>query len=116
VNYDKVMAVGFQEPEPAHFTCAVMNSVYSRLVTRAYTNALSGLSTHVLENVNVPLYDSEDDIHTDLVALSKKAHETSDPERIDEIEAEINETARHLWNVSEEELQEIIESLEVLDS
>ncbi|MCD6290598.1 MAG: hypothetical protein J7M34_08855 [Anaerolineae bacterium] len=74
-------------------------------------------STHVFDFVAVPSFDANDPSHMRLVCLSHQAHEATaagDTERVQEIEAEIDELAAELWGLTKEELREIRESLEEL--
>jgi len=64
--------------------------------------------------VRVPRYDQADPVHRQLAALSQRAHAATaagNPEEVKEIEAEIDRLAARLWGLTDEELQEIQESL-----
>jgi len=108
-TYDTVMSIASENENEAHYTCAMMNSSFSRLVVRGYTNVLSGLSSHILENVSIPEFDPDNSTHKELAELSKEAHAGGD---IGEIESEIDIKVSEIWDISDEERKEVKESLD----
>lgn len=113
-NTHKVMFIPFSNRDAAYFACAIMNSSFTQLIIKGYTEALTGLSPHILETVDVPTYMGENDVHDEIVRLSKEAHETSDEARIREIEAEIDELVAQIYEVTDDELNQVQEALEEL--
>lgn len=109
----KLMLVGLDDRDEAHYVCAVLNSSPARFVVLSY-GVIIQMDTHVLENVRIHRYDPNDPIHRQLASLSQQAHAATaagDSERVREIEAEIDELAAQLWGLTEAELCEIQESL-----
>jgi hypothetical protein len=106
----RLMLVGLENEEEAHFICALLNSVFSRTIVERYT-VDTQISTHVLENISVPKYDEENPVHQELAELSKKAHE-KDSSEDSEIMAQINLKAGKVWGISEEEARRVQEILE----
>lgn len=106
----RLMLVGLESEDEAHFVCALLNSVFSRTIVERYT-VDTQISTHVLENIRVPEYDSEDPTHQKLSSLSKEAHNT-DEAGMSGIMKDINLKAGEVWGIGEQEarrLQEILD-------
>ncbi|HBY94687.1 MAG TPA: hypothetical protein DEP84_12125 [Chloroflexi bacterium] len=109
----KLMLVPFEEKAAAHYVCAVLNSSPAQFVTLSYAVNIQ-MDTHILENVNVPRFDSQNVLHCQLAALSERAHEATaagDTTQVQAIEGEIDRLAAQLWGLTDEELREIQESL-----
>lgn len=72
---DTVTFVGTKKKVEAHFICAVLNSSLVSSTIASYSSAGRGFAgTHVLENIQIPKFDTSDKIHTKLAELSTKAH------------------------------------------
>jgi hypothetical protein len=106
------MFVPFWDEEAAHFACAVMNSSLTELIIRGYTNALTGLSPHILETIDLPEYDENNKQHQQLAEFSMTAHEKDGG--VNEIEEQIDRTIADMWNLSEAELRDVWQSLKEL--
>lgn len=111
--------IDFGNPEAAHFFCACFNaSATSFAAISSYSGGGGGIaSPNVVERIHVPSFDPANPIHQRLAALSKQAHRATaagGKERLQEIEAEIDELAAELWGLARKELQGIRESLKEL--
>jgi len=114
----KLMIVPFESAEPAHFLCAVMSSSPAQFLVKAYIVETS-TSTHVLEHLRIPAFNSKDKVHVELADLSQQAHRAAaegDQETVSNIEKRIDELAAEMWGLTKEELKEIQESLAELKS
>lgn len=95
----------------AHYLCAVLNSAISSFVFLSYVALF--FSTHILENLNIHKYDSNNTIHNELSKLSNLAHErTSAGIQISDLEEQIDELNAELWGLTKQELKDIKDSLE----
>jgi hypothetical protein len=109
----KLMLVPFEDRQEAHFVCGALASAIVRLVVKSYVVSTS-TSTHVLENVAIPLFDTDNPVHTRLAALSQQAHQLAaagDEAGLAEVEAEVDAAAAKLWGITDKEMQEIRRSL-----
>ncbi|TRZ49226.1 hypothetical protein D4S03_08620 [bacterium] len=107
----KLMLVPFDDENEAHFVCVLLSSVIARLVVKSYVIETS-TSTHVLENIAIPKYDSSNALHLRLASLSQQAHAlTAEGKDVSAIEADIDLSAAELWGISTKELEEIRKSL-----
>lgn len=107
----KLMLVPFDDENEAHFVCVLLSSVIARLVVKSYVIETS-TSTHVLENIAIPKYDSSNALHLRLASLSQQAHAlTAEGRDVSAIEADIDLAAAELWGISTKELEEIRKSL-----
>jgi hypothetical protein len=69
---------------------------------------------YLLEHIRIPRFDPKNPVHLRLAELSMQAHEAAkagDEMRLREIEAEIDLWAAKLWNLSDDELRDIQQSL-----
>jgi methylase of polypeptide subunit release factors len=107
----------------AHYMASVLNSSFSRLIISGYTIETE-ISTHVLENVCLPKFDSKNKTHLKLAELSKKAHELAKKyyeqnavaaqEELKKVEEEIEKTVAKLYGINDLELTEIEKTLKAL--
>src|SRR5438132_4950250 len=107
------MMVEAASKQEAHYICAVLNSAPATFAVLAYTIQVS-MDTHVLENVLVPKFASSNAIHRQMAELSEVAHKAAsdgDTAGVTAIEAEIDQLAAKLWELSAPELTEIQRSL-----
>ncbi len=114
-----VTLVGLDDAAEAHFVCAVVNSSPVNFALQSYSQkgGKSFGTPHVLENIRVPRYDPSNPTHRSLAALSQEAHAAAAAgaaARVREIEAEVDQLAKDLWGLSQQELEEIQRSLEEL--
>ena len=110
----KLMLVPCDNENEAHYVCAVLNSSISRFIVASYAVGTQ-LSTHILENIKVPMYDPENELHQDLSRLSEQCHEkVAIGITVSDLEDQIDELAAELWGLSKEELKDIKASLEEL--
>jgi hypothetical protein len=114
-----VTLVALKELNEAHYICSLMNSKIVNFCLKAYS-MIGGKSfgdPHVLDNINIPKYDSSNKLHRELAELSQQAHQASAEdkhEQVAEIEEQIDKLAARLWSLSDEEVNEITLSLQEL--
>jgi hypothetical protein len=96
----------------AHYLCALLNSSPSRFLVQNYI--VIHPDTHVLKNVRIPWYDPNNPLHNRLATFSQQAHEATaaeDTAQVQAIEAEVDQLAAQLWELTSAELQDIQASL-----
>ena len=104
------MLVPFQNSNEAHYFCALFNCSITSFLIVAYISWF--YSTHVLENIAIPKFNSENSIHQDLSNLSKQCHEkTASGIDVTDLEEQIDELAAELWGLTKDELKDIKDSL-----
>jgi hypothetical protein len=112
----KLMFVPLRDKEEAHYVCAMLSSSISVLVVKSY-GIETQTSTHVLEYVRLPKFDVKDKRHQRLAELSAEAHQLAAEateaaqKRLEKLEAEIDEQAAAVWDISTTELRDIQSSL-----
>jgi SAM-dependent methyltransferase len=109
----KLMLVDCASEDEAHFVCACLNSSIGQMVAVSYAVEIQ-MDPHILEHIRIPRFDPKNPVHLRLAELSEQAHEVAkvgDEGRLQEIEAEIDHWAAQLWNLSDDELREIQQSL-----
>jgi hypothetical protein len=100
----------------AHYLCSVLNSSPAQFVVLSYAVNIQ-MDTHVLQNICIPYYNTDDPVHNQLTELSRHAHEataTGDTSQVQTIEAEIDQLAAQLWGLTRAELRDIQTNLEEL--
>ncbi len=110
----KLMSVDVETEKEAHYLCAALNSSPSRMLVASYAIDIQ-MDTHILENVAVPKFIKGNKVQATLSSLSEAAHKAVKRESLSElkdIEAEIDGQAAKLWDLSDDELAEIKQSLE----
>ncbi len=101
-----VMFVSLDNPQEAHFICAVLSSSISMITSWAYTTSY-GKSAHLVENISIPRFDPSNKIHLRLSELSRLCHEAAeagDEDSIKRYEREIDILAAKIWGITDEEL------------
>jgi Eco57I restriction-modification methylase len=116
----KLMMVPVKSKNEALYLAAMLNATISRYTVLSYTVATQ-ISTHVLNNVNVPQYDETNKLHKSIAALGSRAvlaANSESSETLNSVEVEIDEVTRPLWGATSEQvtilrsaLSEIIEVL-----
>lgn len=99
--------------EEAHYLCALLNSSPARLTVKNYI--ILHPDPHVLENVCIPRFKSDDRLHASLSECSLKAHSFAGKDMVPDVtavEEEIDRLACKVWDLTTEELSEIKRSLE----
>jgi methylase of polypeptide subunit release factors len=110
----KLMMVPFENKEPAHYLCAILNSSIARFVVKTYTVSTQ-ISTHIFEYIKMPKFDENNKIHLELSNLSERCHEAAlknETKTIIESEMRIDQAAAGLWGISDKELEAIQETLQ----
>jgi len=110
----KLMMVAVDGEDEAHYLSSILNSSPARFIVQSYGVTIQ-MDTHILENVRVPGYRKTDPTHGKLAALSRQAHKATangETDRVQQIEAEIDELAARLWGLTGDELKEIQASLQ----
>jgi len=109
--------VPFVHKEEAHFFCALFNSLpCEAAIMFSYAGGGGGIAApSVLGRVRIPKFTRGKRIHTKLAELSEQAHEAAksgNEDEVTKIEEEINHQAAQLWDLTDEEVEEIKRSLE----
>ena len=116
VPQETVTLVECSSANEAHYICALVNSSPFQFAAISYSQegGKSMGSMHILEHIRIPRFDPKNPVHLRLAELSKQAHEAArigDEMRLREIEAEIDLWAAKLWDLTDDELRDIQQSL-----
>jgi Xaa-Pro aminopeptidase len=94
----------------------MLSSSIAVLVVKSY-GVETQTSTHVLQYIRLPKFDAKDKQHQRLAELSAEAHQLAveaaerAQKRLRTVEAEIDEQAAAVWDISATELRDIQSSL-----
>jgi hypothetical protein len=109
----KVCLIECHDEDEAMFLAAVLNSRYVRMAVRMYTVGTQ-ISTHVTEHVKIPAFSQKDPTHRRLSELghdSYAAARAGQSDKLERLEATINQTAAKLWKMTGDELEGMHDSL-----
>jgi hypothetical protein len=108
-----VMFVSLDESSEAYFLAGALSSAPSRSVVSAYTT-LTGMSTHILENVSIARFNPDNALHLRIAHLSECCHDAKangDESTVTALESEIDKASAELWDITENELKAIQNAL-----
>jgi hypothetical protein len=127
LSKETVIYVPSESEDEAHFIAACLNSSTADLIARSYSVGKSFGSPHLLQQVAIPRFAPNKPFHVQLAALSRRAHELAAQihkspvaERgpleaeLAQVENEIDCAAAQLWGLTDAELDEIRNALELL--
>ena len=100
--------------DEAHYICSIMNSSITDMILRSIAGGTKSFGTPriVKDTIKIPLYEKDNELHKMLSTLSRKAHKNAQ-KTIDtrDVEGEIDRLVAVLYNISEEELITVKETL-----
>lgn len=108
-----------EDENEAHFICAVLNSSVVDLAIRSIAGDTKSFGTPKIieETIRIPKFDANNEIHSKLAELSKKAHEFApkgEEKMLREVEEEIDREVARLFGLNEDEVKEVKEALRVV--
>jgi len=112
----KLVLIPFEKKDEAHYVCSMLNNSIAKYIVDCYA-VETQLSTHVTEFVKIPDFDPHDIIHKRLAQISQEAHKAKSQQNekaVEELEKELDLAAARIWGLSDDELQEILYSLNEL--
>ncbi|MEA2051204.1 MAG: N-6 DNA methylase, partial [Euryarchaeota archaeon] len=117
---DTTSLIPFTSEEEAHYVCAILNSAPVRFCVRSYSSAGRGFGApSIIKHFGIPKYMKGNESHQEISELSKKAqglteryYEQKDLDARDElkeVEEEIDKVVAGLYEITDEELEEVRE-------
>lgn len=110
----KIMYISCSNKEEANYICGLLSSSISKFIIKSYTISTQ-LSTHIFKYLAISKYDNSNRLHRELSRISQSLHDKAckDIIKIDLYEI-LDEIASEYWKLSQEEMIDIKESLEIL--
>ncbi len=113
---NNVTMIAVEDIGEAHYIAAAMNSSAFRFAVRSFCAGGGGgiARPATLTRARIPLYAKASPVHVELSMLSESAHAataSADTSRVRETEQEIDLLAARLWQLTEDDLREIQQSL-----
>ncbi len=103
----RLMLIAVDSLDEAHFVAACLNNTISRFIVAACT-IFTQISTHVMQKVPVPRYNADNDLHRELVELSRAAHVAVEQHQsVVSIEAQLDQAIIDLWGLNQQVLDDI---------
>lgn len=112
----KLMQVPVSSWDEALYLSGMLNSTISRYTVLAYTVSTQ-MSTHILNNVQVPRYKSSDKNHQKIVSLSRqcrKASINSNNQKLSSTEDKLDRKAANVWGLPSGKVQNLQDALSEL--
>ena len=112
------MFISLASPKECYYCVATFNSSPAQLIIASY-GITTGITTHIVNHVAVPRFDSDNELHIRLADLSQHCHEAAVEGLMDtvaELETEIDKAAAELWGITDSELQAIQDALKAMKS
>lgn len=101
VPTDTTSFVPFSEENEAHFVCALLNSSACRQFVRSFSSAGRGFGApSIINNINIPKFDSKNKRHKELSKLSMEAHKFASEgkeKELKKVEQMVDKKAKELW-------------------
>ena len=72
---EKIMYVSTDDENEAYYLCGVLSSTMVANCVKSYMNPTS-ISAHVLDKLNIPDFDADNELHIRIAKICKKGHET----------------------------------------
>jgi hypothetical protein len=105
----KLMIVPAKTLKEAYYVAAVLNSTIAKYIVLSFAIS-TGISTHILEKIPIPMFNDKSPLHRKLALLSAECHRFArkhQAEKIRNNEALIDCAVAKLWHVGKEELETI---------
>jgi hypothetical protein len=126
---DSTILIDTKTNEEAYYIAGILNSIIARSIIASYTYELRQ-ETHIIDNIKIPQFDPNNNLHKKIAELSKKAHELAKciysnnkpddckninaKEELKKVEDEIDLAVAELYGITEEELEGFKELMEIL--
>ncbi|MBR3563359.1 MAG: N-6 DNA methylase [Clostridia bacterium] len=94
---EKIMYVSTDDETEAYYLCGILSSTVVAECVKSYMNPTS-ISAHVLNKLNIPLYDSSNSFHREIAALCKAGH---GKDNINEYIGKIDQIVGQLYEANE---------------
>jgi len=110
---NKLIIVSLDNAEEAHYLCALLNSLISRVIVSRYVVGTQ-IAPHVLENIAIPRYVVANSTHKALAEASLTCHIEAikgNLQKVLKTEGEIDHLAAKLWGIPIRELEQFAQSL-----
>ncbi|MYB32621.1 MAG: N-6 DNA methylase [Acidobacteria bacterium] len=105
----KLILVGTNDADEAHYLCAVLNSPLARVFVGSYCIGTQ-FSSHIFSFLRVPVFASNNPTHLSLARLSRDAHVSArakDERSLARIEHEITYATADLWELPNHDVAEL---------
>jgi len=118
-----LILIPIEEKDEAYFISGILNSTPILFCIASYTYELR-METHILQYIKIVKFNCNDATHQKISELSKKAHKLAKKyyaendlaaqEDLRKVEEEIDKTVARLYEITDEELEEIKKTLRIL--
>jgi len=126
---DGIILVEAETPDEAYYIAGILNSIVARSIIASYTYELRQ-ETHIIDVIKIPKFNPNNDLHTRIAELSRRAHElarcvyaSSKPsyctginagDELSKVEDELDLAVARMYGVSEGELKEFRRLMAIL--
>lgn len=101
ISTDTTSLFAVNDKEEAHYLCAILSSELVDSFIKSFSQAGRGFGApSVMNNLAIPEFKSDNKVHRKLSELSEEAHNlVQKGKSTEDVEKEINELVRRLWNI-----------------
>ena len=113
-----VSFVQFADFQEAYYFSATGNSTMTSFINASYSTGKSFGAPHILNHIAIPKFNPKDSTHQALAKLSQRCHEAAVKgltDTVAELEAEIDQAAAKLWDITGGELRAIQDALKAME-
>jgi len=101
---EKVMYISTNNETEAYYLCGVLSSDPITFCVKSYMNPTS-ISAHVLEKLNIPMFDSNNITHLEISKLCKEGHQTDNAKQRRKLLEEINLLVAELYSIDKQKMK-----------
>ena len=111
-----LMALNLEQPDPDDLDSIFRAAHSIKGGSGIFGFEALGAVTHVMENLAVPTYEQDNELHQRIVAHAHAARESAlegEAVELEEIELELDQAAAELWGLTSKELEAVRDALGV---
>ena len=109
----KLVIIPFENAVEAYYVCGCLNSSPARFVASTYIVSTQ-ISTHILEYIKVPKFNSNNALHLQISEMSQQCHKETllgNTNQVINLEVELDKYMAKLWKLTNQELISIQNAL-----
>ncbi len=107
---EKVMYISTDDETEAYYLCGILSSDPVTFCVKSYMNPTS-ISAHVLEKLNIPMFDPKNNTHLEISKLCKEGHQTDNARQRNKLLSEINMLVADLYSIDKNRMEVLRDTL-----
>jgi hypothetical protein len=107
---EKVMYISTDDETEAYYLCGILSSDPVTFCVKSYMSPTS-ISTHVLEKLNIPMFEPKNNRHLEIAKLCKEGHQTDNAKQRNKLLSEINILVADLYSIDKNRMEVLRDTL-----